>query len=351
MAIAELSSENNMGATARQAIALEFSGRAGEYFKIWIVNVLLSILTLGIYSAWAKVRTKRYFYGNTRLAGASFEYLAEPVQILKGRLIAFGVFVLYSIAGKLIPPLAAALGLAFLIVLPWLVVRAHAFNAHYSAYRNIRFGFAGRVGEAAVIYIGLVLLSIVTLGAAYPYYTYRRHRFTVTQSGYGTSYFGFAAQARQFYLVHLKVVGLIVAPIVVIALVATLVPRDGTAGPFLLPAVTLFGFSLIYLFAWAYLQTAIANLTWSNVSLGAHRFASTLQTSRMLWLYVSNALAVAFSLGLLIPWAQIRLARYRLHNLKLLTAGDLENFVAGEQQKVAAAGEEISDFFDVDIGL
>ncbi len=351
MAIVELREEPSAGAPARRTLPLQFSGRAGEYFKIWIVNVLLSILTLGIYSAWAKVRRKRYFYGNTRVAGASFEYLAEPMQILKGRIIAFGIFVVYSIAGKLFPPLAIGLGVVFLILLPWLVVRAHAFNAHYSAYRNIRFGFAGRYGQAALVYVGLLLLSAFTLGLAYPYYSYRRNQFTVTQSGYGTSHFGFAARARDFYMVYLKVIGLLVAPIVAVAMVATMLPRDGTAGPFFTVAIVLFASLLIYLFAWAYLQTAIANLTFSSASLGAHHFVSTLQTPRMLWLYVSNALAVAFSLGLLIPWAQIRLARYRLENLQLLAADDLESFVAGERQKVAAAGEEISDFFDVDIGL
>src|SRR5258705_13530536 len=78
------------------AVSLRFSGQAGEYFRIWIVNVCLSVVTLGIYSAWAKVRRKKYFYGNTLLNGASFEYLADPKAILKGRLIVFGVFVLYQ---------------------------------------------------------------------------------------------------------------------------------------------------------------------------------------------------------------------------------------------------------------
>ncbi|MGH8171895.1 MAG: DUF898 family protein, partial [Rhodanobacteraceae bacterium] len=66
----------------------EFSGDAKEYFRIWIVNLALSIVTLGIFSAWAKVRTQRYFYGNTRVAGVPFEYTAKPWPILKGRLIA-----------------------------------------------------------------------------------------------------------------------------------------------------------------------------------------------------------------------------------------------------------------------
>jgi hypothetical protein len=43
----------------------EFRGEAREYFRIWIVNLALGIVTLGVYSAWAKVRSERYFYGNT----------------------------------------------------------------------------------------------------------------------------------------------------------------------------------------------------------------------------------------------------------------------------------------------
>ncbi len=71
----------------------------------------------------------------------------------------------------------------------------------------------------------------------------------------------------------------------------------------------------------------------------------------MMWLYVSNAAAILLSLGLLIPWATIRTLRYRLEHLKLFAAGDLDEFVAGQQGEVAATGEEISEFFDVDVGL
>ncbi len=71
----------------------------------------------------------------------------------------------------------------------------------------------------------------------------------------------------------------------------------------------------------------------------------------MLWLYLSNAAAILFSLGLLIPWAQIRMSRYRLSQLTLLATSDLDRFVAKEQEAVTAAGEEIADFFDFDVGL
>ena len=64
---------------------LQFTGSALEYFRIWIVNVCLTLVTLGIFSAWAKVRKKRYFYSHTLLDGTPFQYLGMPIPILKGR--------------------------------------------------------------------------------------------------------------------------------------------------------------------------------------------------------------------------------------------------------------------------
>src|SRR5216117_1580348 len=58
----------------------EFTGTAAEYFRIWIVNLFFTLATLGIYSAWAKVRKRRYFYGSTRLDGDSFELVKILVR-------------------------------------------------------------------------------------------------------------------------------------------------------------------------------------------------------------------------------------------------------------------------------
>jgi Zn-dependent protease with chaperone function len=79
---------------APSRILFEFKGNGSEYFRIWVVNILLSVVTLGIYSAWAKVRRKQYFYGNTRVNGAGFEYLGSPAKILKSRLIVGGLLVI-----------------------------------------------------------------------------------------------------------------------------------------------------------------------------------------------------------------------------------------------------------------
>ena len=126
----------------------KFTGTGNEYFKIWVVNLLLSIATLGIYSAWAKVRTARYFYGNTHLDGASFAYAAKPLQILKGRLLAVAVLVGYTLLQGLLGPLSPIItmvitAVGIVLILPWVVVQSLTFHLRYSRYRNIAFGCDG----------------------------------------------------------------------------------------------------------------------------------------------------------------------------------------------------------------
>ena len=121
--------------------AFEFHGTGGEFFRIWIVNILLTLVTLGIYSAWAKVRTQSYFAASTRLDGASFAYLASPIAILKGRLLLLGFGLLYAVSSFISPALEGVLGIAVFLLIPWAIVRSMAFRAHNTAWRNIRFRF------------------------------------------------------------------------------------------------------------------------------------------------------------------------------------------------------------------
>ncbi|MCP4671333.1 MAG: DUF898 domain-containing protein, partial [Desulfobacula sp.] len=169
----------------KKSLPFEFSGAGTEYFKIWIVNLILSIVTLGIYSAWAKVRRKQYFYGNTHLYGSSFEYLANPVNILKGRIIVAVFFVIYSLISQFFPMVGMVISLLFMIILPWLVVRSLAFNARNSAYKNIRFGFNGTIKEAFKVFLLFPVLVPFTLGILAPYVYFRNRKFVVENSSYG----------------------------------------------------------------------------------------------------------------------------------------------------------------------
>lgn len=113
-------------APAERRYPVEFAADTGEYFRIWIVNLALTVITLGIYSAWAKVRRRRYFYGHTRIDGEGFEYRANPVAILKGRLIAVAAIAVYYGAGHFAPQYQLLLWIPLVIFGPWLLVRSLA---------------------------------------------------------------------------------------------------------------------------------------------------------------------------------------------------------------------------------
>jgi uncharacterized membrane protein YjgN (DUF898 family) len=111
------------------------------------VNICLTIVTLGIYSPWAKVRRKRYFYPNSLLSGSSFHYRASPKAILKGRIIVFAAFVIYSIAKQFDPNFGLVLLIVLFFLLPAVLILALHFNAVNSVYRNERFGFKAELVE------------------------------------------------------------------------------------------------------------------------------------------------------------------------------------------------------------
>jgi uncharacterized membrane protein YjgN (DUF898 family) len=319
----------------KRQLPFQFLGQGGEYFRIWIVNILLTILTLGIYSAWAKVRNLRYFYGNTRLDGHSFEFTASPIAILKGRLIAVAFLLLYMLGGEFVPPLGIALFIVFIVALPWLVCRSMAFRNYHTRYRNIRFGFDGKYAEALKVMIGWPLAAMLTLGLLFPYAIYRQKRFLVANSRYGTMPFEPGFEARGFYAIYLAAVGMVVAGILL-----ALIP---VVGP-LFPVVA-------YLLAFAYVSAKSSNLIYNHSALAAHGFDSRLVFTRLAFLYFTNALLILFTLGLGIPWAKVRIARYRAECLTLRAQGPLDSFVAAEDRRVGALGEEIGEAFDVDVGL
>ncbi len=330
----------------KKVLPLAFTGTAMEFFKIWIVNVLLTIITLGLYSPWAKVRTRRYFYNNTFLDNSHFDYLADPVKILKGRLLVLAILLIASLVSA-IPLLNALITLVFIFLIPWIIIRALKFNLYNTAYRNIRFQFRGQYGSAFLTFIGLPLSIPFTLGLIYPYYVKQRKRFIIDNSAYGASHFQMNASTGSFYRIY---------AIVFIILIALLAVIGGLAGylqhaePAIVAALIILFYPLALL-VYAYLVAKTTNLAFNHTRLGQCQFQSDLQVGPMCWLYFSNAVAIILSVGLLIPWAKIRLARYRLNHLTLLTSQDLDQFVATEYQRCDAIGEEAGDLLDIDFGL
>lgn len=365
-------SENGTGNTtlaAPQELKLEFIGSSHEYFRIWIVNLCLTLLTLGIFSAWAKVRKKRYFYSHTILDGTPFQYLGQPLPILKGRIIGVSLFALYYISSNFLPSvLPYVLGLGAVLA-PWVIVRSAAFNARYSAFRNMTFRFDGNYRDAfkvvsawgmvpaiivgmmfnwwGVTWIGGTLFFIA--GLLFPWWINRFKCYIVGHTSFGGKNGHLSTTGAQFFNIYFCA-GILLVIIIVLAIIplGILQLSKNSLHSFIFFSIpTYFG----YVLAYAYVQARSSNLVWNWTTLGPLLFQSTLSGWTLAKYYLTNALAIIASAGLLTPWAVMRTMKYRADNMRVLVRGELTEFSGSDMTSVSAAGAELGEFFDMDLSL
>ena len=343
----------------------EFTGQAGEYFRIWIVNLSLTIVTLGIYSAWAKVRTRRYFYQHTFVGGSAFEYTANPVAILIGRLIVVAFAAAYGLAGQFSPTAAVVMLIAFFLATPFLVVRSLAFNHRNSRWRNIRFKFHGTYLEAVKVFIGLPFLLIFTLGLALPYQHGRQHQFVVENTALGTTRASFPMKWTDYYgpyvAAFLVVIGgvLLAGLVMAAAGVSAGVEETNGEGTNDAAALAVIGpvmllYFAVYGVAGAIVWVGTNNLRYNTARLPGVEFRSTLAVPAVIWLYLRCGIAVVFSLGLALPWAAVQIARYKAEHLEAVARpGAFDRFEQAEEDAhgMGAIADEAASGFEIDFGL
>lgn len=341
-------------------VPFDFRGEGGEFFRIWIVNIVLSILTLGIYSAWAKVRTQRYFYGNTRLAGSSFEYLADPVRILKGRLIAFALLVLYMVSDQFSPLLGIVAFVALMVLMPWIIHSSLRFRNHNSAWRGVRFGFDGSLGDAYRNWLLWPIAGVLSLGLLMPYVVRRQVAYAIDGSRFGDTRFGFDGSVKGIYLIFGACLGVLLLCVVVAGfalgvVTPALVGMSAGSEPgmlgLLLAAVGMVPPLVGYFLAFVLFVAWMTNYRFNSSRLGMHRFEADYRFGSYARLVLVNTLGMVLTLGLFYPWAKVRSARYAAEHTRVIADGSLNDFAASQEQDVNATGGEMGELFDIGIGF
>lgn len=334
-----------------------FNGNAGEYFKIWIVNLFLSIITLGVYSAWATVRNKQYLYSNTEIDGYRFSFLGDPIQILKGRAIAFGLLAIYLIAANFAPVLIILLSPIIFFVTPYLIRQSIRFSMRMTAYRNVRLNFSGNYVGALVVYIALPIVAAFTFFILFPWVLKKQQEYYVEFIEFGDRKFTTDLSTSTFYgaifASFVAIVGLAIISVVLFGgtLFATAEAELANLSLVvmalfaLVPAFILFIASSLYS---AMIRNHIFNATTieqtaklnSNVSVGA-----------LFKLRMVNSIALILTLGLAYPWVVIRTAQFYADRTSLAITDSIETVVDKNQADISAIGEEISGAFDIDVSL
>ncbi len=191
----------------------QFTGKGGELFGIYIVNMILTVVTLGIYSFWARVKIQKYLYQNTALMNEPLDYHATGKELfigfLKGALVVIGAVIALSLfgylLGLLIGPEYALLVqhvlqvVLVLAVIPYLIAGSMRFLLARTSWRNLRCNFAVSVADLQKdFYIGL-LLTIVTLGIYGPWYAVKMEKYYINNSRYGNQPFAFNGDGAELF--------------------------------------------------------------------------------------------------------------------------------------------------------
>ncbi len=354
---------NEQPQEARPPEPLHFTGKGSEYFGIWIVNLLLTILTLGIYSPWAKVRKLHYFYRNTQLAGSSFDFHGSPTRILIGRVIAAIMLVGYNVSVRLHSWVTVFTFLALALVTPWLLRNSFRFRLYNTSWRGTRFHFRGTVGGAYRVFLLNGFLTFITLYILMPFAHQRLKAYQHNNTWFGRTQCSFHGRAGQFYLLYLLILAAVVAAAIALAVfgvfgafaaMAQMQQHGGRVNPgaVLRGLVILYGtLILLTVSIGPAFHALVTNLIWNNSRIGEHRIECAISPFKLTWIVLSNFVMVIVTLGMFIPWAQVRLAKYQLESMRLLPVTDLQEFVAAEPESVGAVGEEAATVFDFDIAL
>jgi uncharacterized membrane protein YjgN (DUF898 family) len=263
------------------------------------------------------------------------------------------LLLVYNAAIKINPIVGLAAFILLGSMMPWLLMRSLRFKLYNSSYRGLRFGFSGDKRGAYRAFLLFPAFAAMSLYLLAPLAHQRIKQYQFNNSRFGSTAFKLHASVKGFYLIYLSALAVMVGSVLLVFALAMMLGAGGglkgiNPGLIIFIPITLVAVFLVLGSAFsAYMQ----NLVWGNAELGAHRFYSHVSARRLLWISVSNFIGIVLTAGLFIPFAAIRMTRFKLESMGVEVSGDLSGFVADQQLQATAAGEETAEMFDVDISF
>lgn len=311
---------------ATSTIRFAYRARGDELFLIWIKNLFLTLITFGLYFPWARAEFLRYTIGRLEADGDLLSFHGTGSQMFRGLILALliygGIFATYFLGAATLPRqmqimLLLALYAGAIVVSGFAVIGSFRYRLRHTSWRGVRFAFHGDTSAFIKEFALHTLLVAVTLGFGTPLFVNWRRRALTKASALGTRRFDYTGEG---------------APLMVPFVVAML--------------LTLPTLGLVWIWYDARLKLHLWNHTWFDQA----RFQLELSTADWFVLQLQNALLAIFTLGLAWPWILARSGAFIAERLTLVGPIDWAT-IRQEVQSAGAAGEELAEIFDVDVGL
>lgn len=306
----------------------QFHGSVGALFKLFIINALLTLVTLGIYYPWARAAMLQYFYRETELEGSPFQFHGTGKEMFFGMLKSLGIFIVLgavaAFLGYSVHPIAGGLFLYLVLIalIPLAIVGSLKYRYSRSAYRGIYFGYRGTAGSMAKVYLGGAFLTIITFGIYGAWLTVALQREIAKNSRFGSVGFEFTGDG------------------------GTLLGKFISG--YILTVLSLGIYSFWYI---AELRNYFYDHTRVIQNGQVAHFHSTQRGGELLVLGLVNGLAVVCTLGLAIPWTIIRNYRYHAQTLTIVGPLDLASIQQTEASYSNATGDALLDDLNLELNV
>ena len=378
----DISGSSSSGAGDTVQGGADFQGLSREIIRLVIKNLLLTIVTLGFYRFWARTNVRRYLWEKMHVFGSPLEYTGTGKELFLGFLIvAFGFFVPVFVINLLVSMLdnyvvAAIWGLSlpflFFYLIGVAIYRARRYRLSRTRWRSIR---AGQTGGGWTYGLWHILLNALMIFFALilPYKNMKLWRIKMQNTHLGNRFFVFdqdGAARQTLVTLYLSYVVIALVVIVVYAL------------PFIAVGLTLGGEVFTGALSQAEIQTQVEMKLQTNsgmltmfalvwpisllvfaigmawYKLKETRFLVGLTTFEDLklsfnatllsffWLYLGNMLILIFTLGIGLPFTQVRYARFLAHHTGIDGELDLGTISQSADDDLTS-GEGLAEAFDM----
>lgn len=374
-----------------RSIEIRFTGSGSEYFRIWIVNMLLTVLTLSLYHPWAKLRRLRYFHGNTLVGGHALDFHGDPKKMLRGHLLVGAMLGIYTLATHA-SPVAALVAVAVLSALwPALMRASLQFRLANTSWRGLRMHFSGSLGgaysamlplalpvllavalplavskgaprQAPSAWFWVVLVALLASLAAMPWMLWRLKRYQLAHTEFGGQRGSLRTGPGAYYWLSFTGGLLTIATMLSMAVIAYAVLSLGRGGAstvqrdeWVALAATVsvvVTYATVFVTTYPYYVSRMQNLVWNATTTEDLQFGSALRFRSMLLLSVRNLVLMLLTLGLYWPFARVATARLRLEAVDIRSRIDPDDLASADGLvRPEATGDAAGDLFGIDFGL
>lgn len=358
---------------------IAYRGDVGDIIGLHVINLLLNICTLGVYSFWGKTRIRRYMTSHLTLGKDSFQYTGTGLELFFGWIKALIIFIPLIIM-LMIPVVNVVVYPIFFGMISVAIYLAMRYRLSRTTWRGVRFALGGSAMSYLWLSIRRTLVNFFTLGLKIPKSDIIKWTYLANHIKYGETKFTYSGAHEKLFRIHIATIGIGFGLFLIyggylgfhiadFAAFKALKPPTGTViatpeqaekakqiaeqaveaaigGVFKL-ILPVYAVMLGVLVARMWYHAELWQEKFRGLRLGELRFKLDVTAPAMIKMYALNLAILIFTLGLGAPITTHLIVRFFSSRLKI--GGDIDALIV--EQNKTPLGTGMGDALAADVGF